>query len=64
LDRKEIEAARSLAEAKRFEDEDYELLLAVVDSYEYIAELAHRPGMTMDRLRELCLGTGAEKADA
>ena len=34
------------------------------DTYVYIAELAKEPGMTMDRLRELCLGSGAEQAEA
>jgi hypothetical protein len=44
--------------------EDYEYLRAIADSYTYIAELAREPGMTMDRLRELCLGSGAEQQEA
>jgi hypothetical protein len=44
--------------------EDYEYLRAIADSYTYIAELAREPGMTMDRLRALCLGSGAEQQEA
>jgi len=63
LDMKEVEAMLPRAEAA-FEREDYEFLLAVVDSYKYIAELAHRPGMTVDRLHELCFGSDAEQPEA
>jgi len=41
-----------------------EFLQAIAGSYAYIAELASEPGMTMDRLRELCLGSGAEQPEA
>jgi len=59
----EVEAMLPRAEAE-LDREDYEFLRAVVDSYAYIAELASQPGMTMDRLRELCLGSGAEQREA
>ena len=63
LDMNEVEAMLPRAEAE-FDREDYEFLRAVVDSYAYIAKLASEPGMTMDRLRELCLGSVAEQPDA
>jgi hypothetical protein len=63
LDMKKVEAMLPRAEAA-FDREDYEFLRAVVDSYKYIAELAGRPGMTMDRVRKLCLGSGAEQSEA
>ena len=63
LDMNKVEAMLPRAEVA-FDREDYEFLRAVVDSYKYIAELAGRPGMTMDHLRELCLGSGAEQPEA
>lgn len=63
LDMNEVEAMLPRAEAE-LDREDYEFLRAVVDSYAYIAELATEPGMTMDRLRELCLGSEAEQPEA
>ena len=63
LDMNEVEAMLPRAEAE-LDREDYEFLRAVVDSYAYIAELATEPGMTMDRLRELCLGSEAEQPQA
>jgi len=51
----EVEAMLPRAEAE-LDREDYEFLR--------IAELASQPGMTMDRLRELCLGSGAEQREA
>jgi len=63
LDMNEVEAMLPRAEAE-LDREDYEFLRAVVDSYAYIAELASEPGMTMDRLRELCLGSDAEQPEA
>ena len=59
----EMEALLPLAEAE-VDEEDRELLRAVVDSYRYIAELASRPGMTMDRLHELCFGSDAEQPES
>ena len=63
LDMKEVETMLPRAEAK-LDREDYEFLRAVADSYTYIAELASEPGMTMDRLRELCFGSEAEQPEA
>lgn len=63
LDMNEVEAMLPRAEAE-LDREDYEFLRAVVDSYAYIAELASEPGMTMDRLRKLCLGSDAEQPEA
>jgi hypothetical protein len=63
LDMNEVKAMLPRAEAELDRD-DYEFLRAVVDSYAYIAELASEPGMTMDRLRELCLGSDAEQPEA
>ena len=63
LDINEVEAMLPRAEAE-LDREDDEFLRAMVDSYAYIAELAIQPGMTMDRLRELCLGSGAEQREA
>lgn len=63
LDISKVEAILHRAENKQFRDEDYELVQAIADSYAYIAELAREPGMTMDRLRELCLGPDAEQAE-
>ena len=62
LDMNEVEAMLPRAEAT-FDREDYEVLRAVVDSYKYIAELASRPGMTRDRLHELCFGSDAEQPE-
>ena len=61
MDKVEAMLQRAKTELDR---EDYEFLRAVADSYAYVAELAVEPGMTMDRLRELCLGSGAEQAEA
>jgi hypothetical protein len=58
-----VEAMLRRAEAKQFQDEDYEFLRAIADSYAYLAELASEPGMTMDRLRELWLGSGVEQPE-
>jgi hypothetical protein len=58
----EMEAMLPLAEAE-VDEEDRELLRAVVDSYKYIAELTLEPGMTMDRLHELCFGSDAEQPE-
>jgi hypothetical protein len=63
LDINEVEAMLPRAEAE-LDREDDEFLRAMVDSYAYIAELAIQPGMTMDRLRELCLGSGVEQREA
>jgi len=63
LDINEVEAMLPRAEAE-LDREDDEFLRAMVDSYAYIAELAIQPGMTMDRLRELCLGSGVEQRGA
>jgi len=63
LDMNEVKAMLPRAEAELDRD-DYEFLRAVVDSYAYIAELASEPGMTMDRLRELCLGSDVEPPEA
>ena len=57
LDINKVKAMMQRAEAKQFQDEDYEFVQAVADSYAYIAELAREPGMTTDRLWELCLGS-------
>jgi hypothetical protein len=63
LDINEVEAMLPRVEAE-LDREDDEFLRAMVDSYAYIAELAIQPGMTMDRLRELCLGSGVEQREA
>ncbi len=63
LDMNKVEAMLQRAETE-LDREDYEFLRAIADSYAYIAELASEPGMTMDRLRELCLGSGAEQPEA
>ena len=63
LDMDKVEAMLQRAKTE-LDREDYEFLRAVADSYAYVAELAVEPGMTMDRLRELCLGSGAEQAEA
>ena len=63
LDMKKVEAMLQHAKTE-LDREDYEFLRAIADSYAYIAELASEPGMTMDRLRELCLGSGAEQPEA
>ena len=60
----EMEAMLPLAEAQLDQEEDRELLRAVVDSYKYIAELTLEPGMTMDRLHELVFGPDAEQPEA
>ena len=63
LDMNKVEAMLRRAKTE-LDREDYEFLRAVADSYANIAELASEPGMTIDRLRELCLGSGAEQAEA
>lgn len=63
LDMNQVEAMLQRAKTE-LDCEDYEYLRAIADSYAYIAELAREPGMTMDRLRELCLGSGTEQPEA
>ena len=63
LDMNKVEAMLQRAETE-LDRADYEFLRGIADSYAYIAELASEPGMTMDRLRELCLGSAAEQAEA
>jgi len=63
LDMDRVETMLQHAETE-LDREDYERLRAIADSYAYIAELARQPGMTMDRLRELCFGSDAEQAEA
>jgi len=58
-----VEAMLQRAETE-LDRKDYEFLRAIADSYAYIAELASEPGMTMERLRELCWGSSAEQAEA
>ena len=58
----EMEAMLPRAKAE-LDREDHALLEAIVDSYKYIAELAGRPGMTMDRLHELCFGSDAAQPE-
>ena len=59
----EMEALLPLAKAE-VDPEDHELLEAIVASYRHIAELSAQPGMTMDRLHELCFGSEAEPSEA
>jgi len=59
----EMEALLPLAKAE-VAPEDHELLEAVVASYRQIAEWSRQPGMTMDRLHELCFGSEAEPSEA
>jgi hypothetical protein len=63
LDLNKLKATLQRAKTK-LAPEHYEILQAVADSYAHIAELACEPGMTMDRLRELSLGSGAEQSEA
>jgi hypothetical protein len=63
VDGNEVKARLLRIEAKQFEDADYEFIKAVIESYQYIAELSAQPGMTMDRLHELCFGSHAEASE-
>ena len=63
LDMNEVEAMLQRAKTT-LDKEDYELLKAAAESYAYIAELASQEDMTMDRLRELCLGSSIEQPEA
>lgn len=61
LDTDELEGILRRAEAKQFDEDDYALLKALVESYAYLTELVGDKGTTIHRLRKLLFGSSSEK---
>ena len=64
LNRDRIEELLHRAEAKRFNDEDYATIKALIESYAYLTELAKDKGTTIARLRKMLFGSRTEKTRA
>ena len=56
-----LEEILERAEAKQFNEEDYETIKAVFESYAYISELVEDKSTTIKRLRQLLFGARTEK---
>ncbi|MHC4984473.1 MAG: IS66 family transposase [Planctomycetota bacterium] len=52
------------AEAKQFEDEDYEVFQALAQSYVYLTDLLKGKNLSVRRLQKMLFGASTEKTDA
>ena len=64
LDMDELKDLLQRAEAKQFNDEDYETIKAVVESYAHVANLVGNKSITIARLRKMLFGASTEKTAA
>ena len=64
LDRNELKDILQRAESRQFNDEDYETIKAIVESYAYLADLVGHKNTSIARLRKMLFGASTEKAAA
>ena len=61
LEAEKLEGMVRRAQAKQFEDEDYEVFQALSQSYAYLIELLKKKNVSVGRLRKLLFGASTEK---
>jgi len=63
LDMKKLQDILRRAEAKQFQDEDYETVKALVESYVHFTDLVGQKNISIRRLRKMLFGASTEKTE-